>query len=397
VGSTGGQHQFLRSLAVAEVALSLTLLLGAGLVVRGFVALVSQPPGFDPAPILTLSVSSPAPGASQRASDRFFGPALDAVRRVPGVEDAAAISSAPYLSWGVNSSIEYEGRPPVDAAHRILVENRVVSPGFFPALGIPLVAGRLIGPSDREGALVVTMVNRALVRRDFPGQDPIGKRFQIGDTTFATIIGVVGDIKNFGPDAPPAPEVYYSFDQAAPDAERYTFMIRTRGSPASVADAVVAAIRSVDRGAAVNRIRPMDEVIARSVGRPRFYMTLLAVFALVAVVLAMAGLYGLMSYSVAQRRREIGIRMALGSSSGRTMGLVIGQGGRIAGLGVVLGLGAGLVVTRALSSMLYGVSPRDPVTWAGVVALLFATALVALWIPARRAIRTDPVTVIRDG
>lgn len=396
-GGDAGQHRFLRGLAVAEITLSLVLLLGAALVIRGFVRLTSQPPGFDAGPLLTLTVTM----SSEREQgaptvEPFLHPLLDAVRAVPGVRGAAAINLVPYRSWGNNMNIRYEGQPGADPTRLPLVETRVASAGLFETLGMTLLRGRLFETGDlRPGAPAVAVVNRALVERDFPGQDPVGRRFHLSDTTFATIVGVVSDIRNFGPEEAPRPELYWVYGQSQSRARSFPLVVRVAGNPAAAATAVTGAVHRVDPGAAVSAVAPMTEVMARAMGRPRFYVALLGAFAAVALVLALAGLYGLMSYLVAQRTREIGIRMALGSTPRQTVGLVFGQGGRLVTLGLAAGLAAAAGLTRLLRGLLYGVSPLDPLTWVLVSLALVAAAALAVLLPARRATRVDPLTSIR--
>ena len=393
----GGQahHRYLRALVAAEVALSLVLLLGAGLVVRGFLHLVSEDPGFEPATLLTVNVNvSPERYPEGSAVRRFLEPALEAVRAVPGVQQAGSINLIPFAGWGNNWNVWYEGRDG-ERARMPLAELRSVTPEYFGTMGLQLISGRLLEPGDDENADLVVVVNQTLARRDFPGQDPLGKRFHLTDTTFGTIVGVVSDVRNVGPGRPVQAEMYWSYRQEGSDAG-FPIVIRTAGDPAAVARPVTAAIHSVDPTAAVGQVMPMPDVMARSVGRPRFYLVLLGVFAAVAVVLAVAGLYGLTSYMVAQRTRELGIRAALGSSPGTTLKLVLGQGLGLTGLGVVAGLAGGLGLTRLLRSLLYGISPLDPLTWLLVTTGLALVAAVAILVPARRAARVDPMVAIRE-
>jgi putative ABC transport system permease protein len=397
-GSGLTQQRLLAGLVVGEVALSLTLLIAASLVLRGFEKLVSRDPGFDPTRLLSLTaVISPDRYASGEPIRRFLTPAIDAIERIPGVQGAGAISAMPYHEWGDNSTYRYEGTPD-DPEHEPVMEDRDASPDFFRATGRQLVAGRLLRADDdnRPDVPLAVVVNRALARRDFPNGDALGKRFYWGPTRMATIVGVVSDIANFGPVDPPHPEVYWSYAQTNNDETVFPILVRVaRGDPASVAPAVREAIRSVDPAAAVADVQPMGQRIGRSVGAPRFYLSLIATFAIVAIVLAVAGLYGVMSYTVAQRTREMGIRSALGSTSGRTLRLVAEQGMRIVGLGLVLGVLGGALVTRALESLLYGVSRADPITWVGATAALAIAGLVASLVPATRATLVDPVTAIR--
>jgi predicted permease len=399
-GGAPTHHRPLRFLVALEVALSLMLLLGAGLVLKGFLGLVGRDPGFDPRPVLTLAVTvSPEAYQDGSAPARFLAPALENIRAVPGVVAAGGISLLPYGDWGSNFNIRYEGQPESDPTTQPLVESRSATPDFFNVTGQRLLAGRLLEQTDADSeAPAVVVVNQALVRRDFPGQEQnvVGKRFYLGRSSFATIVGVVSDVRNFGPANDPRPEVYWSYRQGSDFGSSFPIMVRAaRGDPAALVQPVLAAIHAVDPGAAVGRVMPMPELIARSVGRPRFYLILLSVFAGVALFLALAGLYGVLSYSVAQRSRELGIRTALGSSPVATIRLVTGQGMALVGAGLGAGLVGAVALTRVLQSLLYGVSPLDPVTWLLATTLLAAAGLVAALGPARRATQVDPLVAMR--
>ncbi len=399
-GTSRAHHRVLQSLVVAEVALSLMLLLGAGLVLKGFAQLMSKDPGFDPEPILTLQTTiSPERYPDGNTVERFLEPALDRIRSIPGVDAAASISLIPYDNWGWNFNIRYEGQPGDDPTRLPLTENRVATPEFFQVTKQRLVSGRLLGPQDdgRPESPSVVVVNQALVRRDFPGKDPIGKRFHTSDTTFSTIVGVVTDIRNFGPVEEAHAEVYRAYRQAGQGSSNFAIMIRARrGNPADLTGAVRSAIRSVDQQVAITDVKTMPEVMALSTGRARFYLTLLSVFAAVALVLAVSGIYGVLSYAVAQRTREFGIRSALGSTTGTTLALVTREGLQLIGVGIALGLIGSMGVTRLLSAMLYGVSPLDRATWTATTVTLVTVGLLATILPAFRATRADPLLAIRS-
>jgi putative ABC transport system permease protein len=398
-GSGKGHHRALRSLVVLEIGLSLMLLIGAGLVLKGFAGLLRNDPGFETAHVLTLNVTvSQARYPNQTTIQNFLEPTLDAIRALPSVQSAGVISSMPYVQWGNNSNVRYEGRPETDPTRFPIVEFRRVSPSFFEMTKQRLLAGRLLLPSDdeRPSTPTVVVVNQALVDRDFHGLSPVGTRFHLSDTTFATIVGVVSDIRNAGPVAPPQPEMYWTYRQGSLGSTGFPLMVRVRGDdPSAVATDVRAAIRRIDPTAAVARVTPMHELITSSLGRPRFYFSLLGTFAAVAMVLAIAGLYGVLSYVVAQRTRELGIRAALGSPTTTLMALVTRDGlGLIFG-GLVLGLIGGAAVTRLMEFMLYGVSPLDVTTWAIAVTLMIAAGTLATLVPAMRATRVDPLIAIR--
>lgn len=399
-GGTGREHhRALRTLVVVEISLSLILLVGAGLVLKGFARLMANDPGFDADRVLTLRISTSALRYPNQSAVRgFVEPAVAAIHGVPGVEAAGAISAVPYVTWGNNSNIRYEGVPAEDITSRPVVEQRRVTPGFFDVTRQRLVAGRLLQPSDddRPEAARVVVVNQALVARDFPGRDPIGQRFHTSDTSYATIVGVVTDIRNGGPISKPLPEMYWTYRQTAPGASTVQLLVRVaRGDPAGVTPAVRAAVRAIDPTAAIADVRTMNEVIARSLGRPRFYFSLLGTFAGIAMLLAVAGLYGVLSYAVAQRAREIGIRSALGSTGGALVRLFALDGVKLVASGVAVGVLGGIAVTRLMVFMLYDVSPLDAAAWLAAVAILTLAALVAAIIPARRAARVDPLVAIQ--
>jgi predicted permease len=397
-GSGREQHRALRALVVAEIALSLVLLIGAGLMLKAFAELLDKNPGFETAHVLTLNVTV----ASARYPDnssvrRFLQPTLDAMRGVPGVEAAGSINLVPYVNWGWNSNIRYEGMPADDPTRLPLVEQRAVTPEFFAVTGQRLISGRLLSPGDGDNAKAapVVVVNEALAKRDFKGADPVGRRFYYTDSSMATIVGVVSDIRNVGPFADPAPEMYWSFLQFGSGSSAFPIMIRTRGNPTSVVAGVRQAIRRADPTAAISDIATMPDVIAQSLGQPRFYMTMLGAFAAVALALTLAGLYGVLSYAVAQRTRELGIRAALGSPPERLVRLVALDGVSLVVIGVAVGFGASFVVTRLMVSILYGVSPTDWTTWVLAAASLLVPTVLATAVPALRASRADPVIAMR--
>jgi putative ABC transport system permease protein len=398
-GGTGrAHHNALRTLVVLEISLSLVLLIGAGLVLKGFAQLLALDPGFNADRILTLRVTTSATRyPNQTAVRNFVEPTLAAIQRIPGVEAAAPISAVPYITWGNNTNTRYEGMPGTDPTRLPIVEIRNVTPEFFEVTEQKLVAGRLLNGNDVEGAPEVVVVNEALVKRDFPNRNPIGQRFHTSDTTFATIVGVVSDIRNAGPTSAPAPEFYANYRQSVPGASTVQLMVRVRnGDPAAVTGAIRSAVRGVDPTAAVSSVRTMNEVITRALGSPRFYFALLGSFAAIAIILAVAGLYGVLSYAVAQRTREIGIRSALGSSRGAVMRLFAMEGFRLVAAGVVLGLAGGALVTRLMEFMLYGVSPLDVTTWVLAAVVMIGAAMLAAIIPARRAARVDPLVAIQN-
>jgi putative ABC transport system permease protein len=399
-GADKSHHRALRSLVVLEISLSLVLLIGAGLVLKGFARLLANDPGFDPSRILTLRMSTSATRYPDGTAVRdFVEPALAAMRLVPGVENAAAISAVPYVTWGNNSGTRYEGAPTTDQSRLPITEQRGITTGFFAVTGQRLLSGRMLAETDdeRPSSPAVVVVNEALVRRDFPGRDPVGRRFHLSDTTFATIVGVVSDIRNAGPVNPPAPEMYSNYRQWGSGTSSVQVMVRvTGGDPSRVTPGIREAVQSVDPSAAVSNVATMEAVIANSLGSPRFYFTLLGTFAAIAMVLALAGLYGVLSYAVAQRTREIGIRTALGSTHAGIVRLVTREAAVLVAAGIGLGLAGGAAVTRLMESMLYGISPLDASTWALAALLMTAAAMAAALVPARRASKVNPLVAIQS-
>ncbi len=398
-GNSLRHHRALGALVIGEAALSLVLLVMASLVLRGFLRLLSNDPGFDPMPLLAMEVSvSPKDYADGAAVRRFLEPALHAVTQVPGVATASATSLMPYRDWGRNFNVRYEGQPADRPTALPLVESQSVTPSFFDVTGQRLLLGRRLTAADEEsaGTPVVVVVNTALIKRDFAGRNPIGARFYTDDSTFATIVGVVTDIRNYGPVEPPKPQVYWSYRQGGQRETGYNVLIRvSEGDPTRVAAAVQSAIRSVDPRAAVTRVEPMTQVIAASLGRPRFILVMLGVFAMAAVSLAVAGLYGVLSYSVAQRTRELGIRAALGATPGQVTWVVTRRGVGLLGAGVGLGLAASTAVVQIASAILPEVSRTDPAAWVLSTGVLLVVGLLAIVSPARYAARADPGKALR--
>ena len=397
-GAGVAHHRMLRSLVVGEIALSLLLLIGAGLVLRAFAGLLGSDPGFETQHVLTLNITTSAARYPNGNSVRdFLDPTLRAISAVPGVVAAGAITSMPYVQWGNNGNIRYEGMSNDDPASQPLVEYRAVTPSFFAVTKQRLIGGRVLTSSDdgSRNAPAVVVVNEALAKRDFKGGNPVGRRFYISDTSFATIVGMVSDVRNAGPFRDPQPEMYWSYAQSSSGASQFPIMIRTSTDPDAVVSAVRNAVQSIDRTAAVAQIATMTEVIGRSLASPRFYMLLLGAFAAVAMILALAGLYGMLSYAVAQRTRELGIRIALGASERRVLRLVVGEGTRLVLAGTVIGLIAGFALTRLMAALLYGVSPLDIRAWGLAVVAMLGSGVLATMLPANRAARADPVIAMR--
>jgi len=392
------QHRTLATLVVIEGALAITLLIAAGLVMKGFVRLMNNDPGFEASGMLTMRVRvSPNDFPPDRAASTFLPSALQAIEDVPGVVAAGAISQLMYNEWGWNMWIRYEGRPEVPPVERPLLETRNTTPGFFAATGQRLIAGRLL--DEREMVLGDStqrvVVNEALVKRDFPNDNPIGKRIYNGNN-WIEIVGVVADIRNFGPIAEPRPEAYWTFTQRFPGATGYSFVIRTQSpDPMVVAGEVERVLRAVYPGVAISRVQPMQELMSSSIGWPRFVFALFATLASVALVLALAGLFGILSYTVEQQQREYALRSALGASPASVRALIFSRAGRIIGVSLAAGLVVAWMVTRGMAALLYGVQPFDVPVWVIAVLSMLVAGLAAAAGPAIRASRVTPMTAMR--
>jgi putative ABC transport system permease protein len=405
-GATGdrGSHAVRRTLVVAETALALTLLTGAGLLIKSFARLQGVDPGFVPEHVLTFNLALPAaryPSDTQQVA--FFDRALPAMGAVPGVHAVGVTSVMPFGGSWSTGSFEIEGYQPPENQPGPWGDIRIVSPGFFEALRIPVLRGRVLADADRDGAPIVAVVDEEFVRRYWPRENPLGKRFTFGppdgaaDTTareWIEVVGVVGHTKHEGLDADARLQLYVSYRQAP-----QPFMavaVRTSGKPERYVNLLRDAVHSVDPELPLSNARSMDELIEQSVGQRRLSMMLLSLFSGIALLLASIGIYGVMSYSVTQRSRELGVRIALGADRGDVLRLVLRQGMSLALIGIGIGLGAALLLTRLIQNQLFGVRASDPLTFVGVALLLGLTALAANLLPALRAMRVDPAVVLRE-
>ncbi len=399
-----GSHALRRSLVVTEVALALTLLTGAGLLLKSFARLQRVDPGFDPANLLTFNLALPPTRyPSDTAQIAFFDQVFPALARVPGVMAAGGTSVMPFGGSWSTGSFDIEGYEPPENQPGPWGDIRLVSPSFFETLRIPLLRGRYLTDEDREGGRPVAVIDQEFVRRYWPNENPLGKRFTFGpppgvtDTTqnqWIEVVGVVGHTAHEGLDADARIQLYLSYRQRG-----LPFMqvaVRTRGNPERYVNLIRDAVRSVDPDQPIANLARMEELLSRSVGERRLSMMLLSLFSGIALVLASVGIYGVMSYSVTQRARELGVRIALGADRTDVLQLVLRQGMSLAILGIGIGLAAALALTRLIESQLYGVTATDPATFALVAAVLAATALVANLIPAIRATRLDPAVVLRE-
>jgi len=396
-------HGVRRALVVAEVALALTLLTGAGLLIRSFARLRGVDPGFDAHNVLTFTLSLPqARYPSDTAEVAFFDAVLPRIQAVPGVRAAAAVSVMPFGGDWSTGSYHVEGYTPPPNGNAPWGDIRVVSPDYFATMKIPLRRGHEITQQDGEGALRVAVVDEDFVKRFLkPGDEAIGHRLWFGpanptdSTKYITIIGVVAHTKQEGLDADPRPQLYLPYQQVG-RLNGLAFAVRTAGDPTRYVGAIRRAIQSVDPDQPMSGVRVLQDLVGASLGQRRMSMVLLGVFAAIAMLLACIGLYGVMSYSVSQRTREMGIRMALGARRGDVVGLVLRQGMSLVAAGVVIGIAAALALTRVMASQLFGVRATDPATFGAVAAVLTAVAFLAAYVPARRATRVDPVVTLRE-
>ncbi|MBN1208343.1 MAG: ABC transporter permease [Myxococcaceae bacterium] len=396
--ASGSHHRFRSGLVVAEIALSLILLVGAGLLMRGFYTLLHTEPGLDASNVLTAHLPVPAGKYTpEQLAPRLYEPVLERVRSLPGVKSAALISMLPIQSAWTNGGYAVDGEPPPEPGKEPLAEYRITSPGFFRTLGIPLLAGRDFTDADSRQGEMSIIINQALAQRHFKDQRAVGRRLVL-DNEPATIIGVVGDVRQAGLDRQPLAEIHMPYNHPGFGGwiQDATLVLKTRVPPASVTSALREAVRAVDTDQPIYEVLTMEEVISRSVAGRRLNLLLLGTFALIALVLATAGLYGVISYLVAQRTREIGIRVALGARTRDVVWLVMRQGALLAAMGIGVGLVGALGLSRLVESLIYGVSARDPLTFGALAALLGCVALLATWLPARRAARVDPVIAIKS-
>ncbi|HXU36322.1 MAG TPA: ABC transporter permease [Blastocatellia bacterium] len=412
-GTGAGRGRLRSLLVVAEIALSLVLLVGAGLMMRSFISLQNVNAGINPAGVLTFTI---VPAVKYRAPEKriaFFQQLIERVRLIPGVVSAGSNSGLPLSGSNWGRSLTVEGFPVLSVGQAPMINHCVVSPGYFSTMGIPILKGRDFDERDtkaqsapqigvRDGGMPaastgVTIIDERLAREYWPDEDPIGKRIRFGppedNEPWHTIVGVVGEVKHERLDSSTRKSVYLPYAQMPVGGS--SIAIRTSGRPENLVSAVRALVKELDPDLPLTRMMPMSQIVARSVWQPRLYTALFGVFAAVALILAAVGIYGVMSYAVTQRTREIGLRMALGAEKKDVMKLVVGQGVVLAALGVGTGLVAAVGLTRLMSSLLFGVTATDLATFAAVSVLLAGVALGACFVPARRAAKVDPMVALR--
>jgi len=393
-GRAAGSNQLTRrALVVAEVALALVLLVSAGLLFRSLDRLFAINPGFDASDLLTMQVQTAGRRFDKETTDRFFERALEAVRQVPGVSTAAFTSQLPLSGDDDEYGARFEGDDP-KAGYGVF--RYAVSPGYFETVGVPLRRGRLFEKQDVATAPLALILSESLANRKFPNQDPIGQRVHVGptDRPWFTIVGVVGDVKQASLAASQADAVYIPASQWFFADNAMSIVVRGHGD-AALAPAIRSAIWSVDKDQPIVRVATMDALLAATAAERRFALILFETFGLVALGLAAIGIYGVLSGSVTERTREIGVRLAIGAQRRDVLGLILRQGARLTLIGVGLGLLAAWAATRVLTTLLYSVSATDPLIFAGVALLLIVIALFACYLPARRAAGVDPLVALR--
>jgi putative ABC transport system permease protein len=399
--SEGRQRRGARNiLVVTEIALAQVLLVGAALLAISYVRVMQINPGFNPDRVLTAKI---APSAKKypdpRSRSAFYTTVLEHLQGLPGVESAGMVMSLPLTGSSMNRGFRVEGRPVPRADENVTMDFQIASPSYFSTLEIPIKQGRGLSTTDTETSEHVIVINNAMARRYWPNEDPVGKRMAIGesskDTSWRTIVGVVGDNRHAGLSEAPVPTAFIAYRQDLESWPRMGFVIKSKTDAASLTSAVRKELAAIDRAQPVYAIEPLENLLHSSVAQRRFIMLLLGSLSAIALILAMVGVYGVISFSVNERTQEIGIRMALGARAVDVLRMVLGQAMRVTLIGIVIGLGAAFALTRLLSSLLFEVSATDLRTFSIVAALLGAVALLACYIPARRATKVDPLVALR--
>ena len=395
-GIIGRAGKRLRSaLVVAQLALALTLLVGAGLLIKSFANVTAVDAGIDPKNVLTLSMSLPSATYETEALTPFYDQLVERVRALPGVRGAAVSSIVPFSGKFDRTGVSLEGKTYAGGDPKPEGDRYIVSPDYFRVMGVALRAGRTFAVEDRYDAPLVTVVDDVFARKTWPGESPLGKRMKlIGRDSLATVIGVVGHVKHYGLDAESGGQIYMSNQQYP--WRSMSLVLKTRGDPLREVSAVREAIRELDPRQSVYDVRALAGWMDERMAARRFAMTLLLIFAGVAMVLAAVGLYGVIAYAVTMRRAEIGIRLALGATPAAVRRMVVGDGLRLTGLGLAAGIVGAVIGARIIEAMLFGVRATDPLVLGGVAAIMVAIALLASWIPGRRAAAVDPISALRS-
>jgi putative ABC transport system permease protein len=395
-----GQRRLSSLLVIAETAMAMVLLIGAGLLLKSFAHLLEVQPGFVTENVLTMQVGLPNSSYQQPQKRVAFMQQLEAnLAAAPEVASVGLVTRLPLMSAlnNITTFLIIEGRE-VAPGDRPEIDFRRASTGYFQTMGIPLLAGRLVTEQDVTSSTGAVVINEALAKRFWPGEDPIGKRISTAtssgqQTQWQTIVGVVGSVRHLGLDVEPRPEVYYHTNSSPPFGP--VVVLRTTEDPKRLISIARAKVREIDRDVPISNVNTMDQLVAQSVAQRRFGMFLVGIFAALALVLAVIGIYGVVSYSVAQRTNEIGVRMALGASATDVLKMVLKNGMTLALIGVALGLAAAFATTRLMASLLFEVKPTDVATFAIVSVGLICVALLACYVPARRAMKVDPLVALR--
>ena len=397
-GSIGGHGRLRNWLVAAEIAFSVMLLAGAGLLFRSLIGIQGVDSGLNPSEVLTFRVSTPSaryPEPARRT--QFYQRAIDGLRQLPGVRSVSAVSFLPFHGMAAGTWVGIGGRPPARPGEELVATIRTVMPGYFQTIGIPLLSGRDFTPADNTPeAPWRFIVNQTFARKYLAGEEPLGKPINAAmerQNPFGEIVGVVGDVKEGALDKEPSPTVYYNHAHLIYSA--MVFVVRTEGDPLALAEPSRRVIRSLDATLPVADVQTMDAIVRETFARQRFSAVLLAGFSLVSLLLAAIGIYGVLAYSVTERTREIGVRVALGADPSRIVSLVLASGARLVLAGTVAGMAGAMALTGLLKTMLFGVGARDAVTFVAVPLVLAAVALFAAWLPARRASRLAPVDALR--
>jgi putative ABC transport system permease protein len=404
-GSAGAMSNFKSALVAFEIAAAMVLLAGGALMIHSFASLLRVAPGFDPHNVLTMQLYMPNTTTAQvparLASIREM---LRRIEALPGVISASSVVYPPFSGNNINGDFAVAGQPAPKAEQGQTAEMRIVSAGYLSAMRVPILSGRDMNEQDDASSAHVGVINRTLADRYFPKGNAIGQSISMWGTppVWLRIVGVAADERQFGFAEPPRPSLYFCMSAMQPtDLAQFlpmsplSFVVRTDTAPANSAKPVVAAVHSVDAQMPVSEVLPIEDLISESVAQPRLASALLGIFAAFALLLAAVGLYGVMAYVVTQRRHEIGIRVALGAQQRDVLRLVLTQGAKIIAVGALAGLAAALALTRLMSSLLFGVTANDPATLGAVALLLIIVALAACYIPARRAMKVDPMIALR--
>jgi putative ABC transport system permease protein len=404
-GTTGSRSRarWRNTLVVSEIASCVVLLAGAGLLIRSFARLESVNPGFRPDHVLTMQIALPETRYSGQKIALFYQQLVERLHALAGLQYAGIARNLPLSGNDASLNFVIENRPVQSSAEQSRAKYRAANADYFAALGIPLVRGRYFDRTDGEKTPGVVIINNAMARRFWPGEDPVGKRMKAGfdGSQWCTIVGIVGDVKHTGLDAETNAEMYYQYLQVPPELMGFvegtmTLVLRTQAEPNSMVAAVRGEVQKLDSDLAVFNVKSMQDLVGGSLAQPRFRTMLLGVFAGVALILAATGLYGVIAYAVTQRTNELGVRMALGAQKSDVLKLVVGEGAQLAAVGIGIGLVVALPLMRIISRLLFGVNAADPVTFGATALVILLVTVAASYLPALRAIKVDPVVALRS-